>query len=265
MKTTLLSLTLVALAAPAFAEDAASARLDKSPRHQEWVVVKNGERPVHAFVVYPQVSGKATSVVVIHENKGLTDWVRGVADQLAEAGYIAIAPDLLSGAGPNNGRTKDFPSEDAAREAIYKLEQPRVTADLDAVADYVSKLPAANGKVAVAGFCWGGGQSLRFATHRKNLAAAFVFYGAYEHTRDELAAIAAPVYGFYGGADARIGETIPATAALMKELGKRYEPVTYDGAGHGFMRSGEDPAGPDADRQARAAAWERWRALLKTL
>jgi len=265
MNKILIALALAAIAAPALGEDPALARLDKSPRHHEWVVVKNGERSVHAFVVYPQVSGKATSVVVIHENKGLTDWARGVADQLAEAGYIAIAPDLLSGAGPNGGKTQDFPSEDAAREAIYKLEQPQVTADLDAVADYVRKLPAANGKVAVAGFCWGGGQSFRFATHRKDLAAAFVFYGAFEHTRDELAAITAPVYGFYGGADARIGETIPATSALMKELGKRYEPVTYDGAGHGFMRSGEDPAGPEADRKARAAAWERWKGLLKAL
>jgi carboxymethylenebutenolidase len=256
---------MAALTAAAQAQDPALARLEKSPRHHEWVTVKNGERAVHAFVVYPEVSGKATAVVVIHENKGLTDWVRGVADQLAEAGYIAIAPDLLSGAGPNGGKTSDFANADAAREAIYALKPDQVTADLDAVADYVKKLPASNGKLAVAGFCWGGGQSFRFATHRKDLAAAFVFYGAFDHTRDQLAQIAAPVYGFYGGDDARIGETIPGTASLMKELGKTYEPVTYDGAGHGFMRAGEDPAGPEPDKKARAAAWERWKALLKKM
>ena len=256
---------LVALAAPAAAQDPVRERLDKSPRHQEWVAVKNGERTVHAFGVYPQTSGKATAVIVIHENKGLTDWVRGVADQLAEAGYIAIAPDLLSGAGPNGGKTADFANPDAAREAIYALAQAQVTGDLDAIADYLEKLPVSNGKVAVAGFCWGGGQSFRFATHRKDLAAAFVFYGAFEHTRDELASIATPVYGFYGGADARIGETVPKTAALMKELGKTFDPVTYDGAGHGFMRSGEDALGPEADKKARTAAWERWLALLKKL
>jgi carboxymethylenebutenolidase len=254
-----------AVAVPAFGQDPALQRLEKSPRHHEWVPIKNGDRTVHAFVVYPQVSGKATAVVVLHENKGLTDWVRGVADQLAEAGHIALAPDLLSGAGPGGGKTSDFPSSDAAREAIYGLAQAQVTADLDAVADYAQKLAASNGKVAVAGFCWGGGQSFRFATHRKDLAAAFVFYGAFEHTRDELSAISAPVYGFYGGADARIGETVPQSAALMKELGKTFDPVTYDGAGHGFMRSGEDEKGPEADRKARAAAWDRWKALLGKL
>ncbi len=264
MKRIALSLILAVSAVPVLAQDAALQRLEKSPRHHEWVAVENAGRAVHAFVVYPQVSGKATAVVVIHENKGLTDWVRGVADQLAEAGYIAVAPDLLSGAGPKGGKTADFATSDAAREAIYALPQAQVTGDLDAVAGYAAKLPASNGKVAIAGFCWGGGQSFRFATHRKDLAAAFVFYGAFEHTRQELTAIAAPVYGFYGGADARIGETVPATASLMKELGKRFEPVTYDGAGHGFMRSGEDAQGPEADRRARAAAWERWLAILKS-
>lgn len=256
---------LAALATAAQAQDPSLARLEKSPRHHEWVSVKNGDRAVHAFVVYPEVSGKATAVVVIHENKGLTDWVRGVADQLAEAGYIAVAPDLLSGAGPNGGKTSDFANSDAAREAIYALKQDQVTADLDAVADYAKKLPASNGKVAVAGFCWGGGQSFRFATHRKDLAAAFVFYGAFDHTKADLSPIAAPVYGFYGGADERIGATIPTTTTEMKNLGKTYDPVTYDGAGHGFMRQGEDPSGPEPDKKARTAAWERWKALLKKI
>jgi carboxymethylenebutenolidase len=204
-------------------------------------------------------------VIVIHENRGLTDWARGVADQLAEAGYIALAPDLLSGAGPQGGRTKDFASDDAAREAIYKLTPEGVTRDLDAVAAYARQLPASNGKLAVAGFCWGGGQAFRYATHNKDVDAAFVFYGAFEHTRDQLAALAAPVYGFYAGNDERIGATVPATTALMRELGKTYEPVTYEGAAHAFMRGGEDPQGSEADRKARAAAWERWKALLAKL
>jgi carboxymethylenebutenolidase len=251
--------------APAQPEDAVRERLDKSPRHHEWVVVKSGERALHTFVAFPQATGKTTAVVVLHENKGLTDWVRGVADQLAEAGYIAIAPDLLSGAGPGGGKTSDFANADAAREAIYALAQAQVTADLDALADYARQLPAANGKVAVAGFCWGGGQSFRFATHRHDLAAAFVFYGAFAHSREELAGIVSPVHGFYGGNDARIGETLPATIAAMREAGKSFEPVTYEGAGHGFMRLGEDAAGSEADRKARTAAWERWKDLLKKL
>jgi carboxymethylenebutenolidase len=260
-----LAASLVLLAAPALAQDWALPRLEKSPRHHEWAAIESGGRSVQTFVAYPQSKAKTLAVIVIHENRGLTDWARGVADQLAEAGYIALAPDLLSGAGPQGGRTKDFANDDAAREAIYKLTPDQVTADLDAVAAYAGKLPASNGKVAVAGFCWGGGQALRYATHNKGLAAAFVFYGAFEHTKEQLAAIAAPVYGFYAGNDERIGATIPATKQLMQELGKKYEPVTYDGAGHGFMRGGEDPQGTEADRKARAQAWERWKTLLKGL
>jgi carboxymethylenebutenolidase len=256
---------LALVAAPALAQDWALAKLEKSPRHHEWAAITSGDRTIQTFVAYPQSPAKTTAVIVIHENRGLSDWARAVADELAEAGYIAIAPDLLSGAGPQGGRTKDFATSDAAREAIYALAPDRITADLDAVADYARKLPASNGKLAVAGFCWGGGQSFRFATHRKDLAAAFVFYGSFEHSKEQLAAITAPVYGFYAGNDERIGATVPATTALMKELGKRYEPETYAGAGHGFMRGGEDPTGTPGDREARDKAWERWKKLLAGL
>jgi carboxymethylenebutenolidase len=201
-------------------------------------------------------------VVIIHENMGLTDWVRDLADQVAAAGYIAIAPDLLSGMAPGGGKTSDFPSVDAAREAIYKLDKDAVTADLNAVADLAKKLPSANGKVAVAGFCWGGGQSFRFATARPDLAAAFVFYGP---APEDVTKIRAPVYGFYGGEDARIGATIEPTKEAMKKAGKRYEPVTYEGAGHGFMRAGQAPDASAANKRARDEAWQRWKSLLAKL
>src|SRR5262245_17453973 len=97
---------LAALNAPA--QDWAKARLEKAPRHGEWVKVKQGNREVNCFLVFPEVKDKATAVVVIHEIFGLTDWVRGVADQLAEAGYIAIAPDLLSGMGPDGTGSKEL-------------------------------------------------------------------------------------------------------------------------------------------------------------
>lgn len=265
MKKLYLILFLLLLPFFIYSQDYIKQRLEKSPRHSEWVDVKNGDRKVHSFVVYPQSKDKVAAVIVIHENRGLTDWVRGVADQLAEAGYIAIAPDLLSGKGPKGGNISDFADEDAAREAIYKLEQSQVTSDLNAVADYVIKLPANNGKLAVSGFCWGGGQSLRFATNRPDLKAAFVFYGSFDHTKEDIARIKAPVYGFYGGNDERIGATIPGTTEQMKAAGKTYEPVTYEGAGHGFMRSGEDPSGPDADKTARDKAWQRWKDLLKKI
>src|SRR6266581_3311928 len=128
-------------------------------------------------LVYPEVKNKAMSIVVIHEIFGMSDWVQMEADELAEAGYIAIAPDLLSGMGPNGGGTSSLDST-AVGKAIRDLPPDQITADLNAVADYVSKLPAANGKVVVAGFCWGGSQTFRFATNRPNLKAAFVFYGS---------------------------------------------------------------------------------------
>jgi carboxymethylenebutenolidase len=246
-------------------QDPSLARLEASPRHQEWVRVKSGEREVHAFLVFPEKKEKATSVVVIHENRGLTDWVRSVADQLAEAGTIAIAPDLLSGMGPGGGKTADFPSGDAARQAISALPPDQVTADLAAVVDYVAKLPAANGKVAVAGFCWGGSQTFRFATNNDRIAAAFPFYGSGPDEESDVARIRCPVYGFYGGDDARVNATIPATTDLMKKAGKTYEPVVYDGAGHGFMRSGEAPDASDANRKAREDSWKRLRALLEKI
>jgi len=250
----------------ASAQDWAKARLEKSGRHQEWVKVKNGNRTVNSFIVYPEVKGKATAVVVIHEINGLTDWVRSVADQLSEAGYIAIAPDMLSGKGPAGGGTSEFTDRSAVGQAIRDLPPDQITADLNAVADYVSKLPAANGKVAVGGFCWGGSQTFRFATNRPSLKAAFVFYGTGPDSKEAIEKIKAPVYGFYGGNDARVTSTVPKSAELMKEAGKKYDPVTYEGAGHGFMRAGEDPANTvEANKKARDEAWTRWKSLLKTL
>jgi carboxymethylenebutenolidase len=247
---------------PVFGQDWAKRNLEKSPRHQEWVAIKRDGHVVHAFLVYPEAKGKAPAVVVIHENQGLTDWVRSVADQLAAHGYVAIAPDLLSGAAPNGGKTSDFPNADDARAAIYKLQPEAVTADLNAVTDYVRKLPAVNGKVAVAGFCWGGSQSFRFAADRPDLSAAFVFYGT---GPENVASIKAPVYGFYGGNDARVDATVPKTAELMKQNGKTFEPVTYEGAGHAFMRLGEDTNATEANKKAREEAWQRWLALLRKM
>jgi carboxymethylenebutenolidase len=225
--------------------------------------VKHDDRAVSAFIVYPEVKTKAPAIVVIHEIFGLSDWVRTVADQLAANGYIAIAPDLLSGMGPKGGGTSDFTSPDDVRAAFQKLNPDQVTTDLNAVSDYVKNLPAANGKLAVTGFCWGGSQSFRFATNRKDLAAAFVFYGG---PPQDISAIRAPVYGFYAGDDARVDATIPAATDAMKSAGKKYDPVTYDGAKHGFMRAGEDPTNTiEANKKAREEAWQRWLALLKAM
>jgi carboxymethylenebutenolidase len=247
------------------AQDWAKSRLEKSPRHGEWVKVKAGTRDVNSFVVYPEVKDKATAVVVIHEIFGLTDWVRLVADRLAEKGFIAIAPDLLSGSGPNGGGTESLKDSAEVGRKIRDLKPDQITADLTACTEYVGKLPACNGKVAVAGFCWGGGQTFRFATNSKAVKAAFAFYGTGPDQEADIKRIECPVYGFYGGNDMRVNATIPKSTELMKAAGKKYEPVTYEGAGHGFMRAGDDPKANAANKKAKDESWTRWVDLLKQL
>lgn len=264
MKCILLSLATAFLAFNSTAQDWAKARLEKSPRHREWVTVKSGKREVNCYIAYPEVKDKAPVVLVIHEIFGLTDWARNVTDELAEAGYIAIAPDLLSGMAPGGGGTAEAGGTEGAMRLVGKLPPDQVTADLNAAADYAVKLPAANGKLAVIGFCWGGGQAFRYAANNPELKAAFVFYGT-PPPQEDMAKINCPVYGFYAGNDARVTQTVPRTIDLMKQEKKTYEPVTYDGAGHGFMRAGEAPDAGDANKKARDEAWVRLKEALKKL
>jgi carboxymethylenebutenolidase len=216
-------------------------------------------------VAYPERKDKAPVVIVIHEIFGMTDWVQSVADQLAEAGYIAVAPDLLSGMGPGGGRSDSFGDTGKAREAVSGLPPDQVTSDLNAVCDYAKGLPSSNGKLTVSGFCWGGTQTFRFATNRADLSAAFVFYGSGPTDAAAIAKIKCPVYGFYGGNDNRINATIPQSTDQMKAASKTYEPVVYDDAGHGFMRAGEDPAGSAENKAAREKGWARWKEILGKL
>ncbi len=245
-----------------FAQEWAKERLNKSPRHSEWVELKQGDRTIKTFVVYPEAKSKAPVVLVIHEIFGLSDWAKNLADELAAAGYIAIAPDLLSAPGKDTG---SYPDQGAAIKAISALPDAQVFADLDAAAEYAAKLPAANGALTVSGFCWGGGKAFGYANHNPKLKAAYVFYGPGPKTAADAAKIAGPVYGFYAEDDARINSDIPQTEKFMQAAGKTYEPVTYPGAGHGFMRAGEAPDASEANRKAREAAWERWKSLLKKL
>ncbi|HEV2485281.1 MAG TPA: dienelactone hydrolase family protein [Terracidiphilus sp.] len=241
-------------------QDWAKTRLEASPRHREYVPLKVGSSTVQAFVVYPEIKTKAPVVILIHEIFGLSDWAKEMADELAGQGFIVVAPDMLSGMGPNGGGSSEFPSQDAITKAVSGLDPDAVMADLDAAADYAKQIPAANGKIAVAGFCWGGGKSFAFAAHRKGLSAAFVFYGT---GPADVSTITAPVYGFYAGNDARIGATVPGTTEAMRAAGKKYEPITYEGAGHGFMRAGEDPGNTvPGNKTAREQGFERLVKLL---
>ncbi len=265
MKILNITCAILFTAIASYAQDWAKERLEKSPRHLEWVKLKSGDLEVNSFIAYPEVKEKATAVIIIHEIFGLTDWVRGVADQLAEAGFIAIAPDLLSGAAPGGGGTAELGSGDAVRKAIQSLPPDQVTRDLNAAASYLAKLPAANGKIAVAGFCWGGGQSFRFATNNKDVKAAFVFYGTAPEDASAFDRLHSPVYGFYGENDARVDAGIPAARDLAKKEGKTYEPIIYAGAGHGFMRAGEAPDASAPNKKAREDSWARLKKELQGL
>lgn len=241
------------------AQDWARERLNKSPRHGEWIALKSGGRTIKAFVVYPERKEKTPVVLVVHEIFGLTDWVRSLCDQLAENGVIAIAPDLLSG--------QTFEDVDAARKAISALSKEQIKADLDAAADYALKIPAGNGRLAVCGFCWGGGVTFAYVNENPQLKAAYSFYGTAPDEASKVVNIPCPVYGFYAENDERVDATIPKAEQLMTAAGKKYEPVIYKGAGHGFMRSGEpnNPDARDADKKARDDAWARWKELLAEL
>jgi len=262
MKHLLFAIALACVAPSIGAEeykDFGKERLNSSPRHGEWVNIKSGDRTIKAFVVYPERKDKAPAVLVIQEIFGLTDWLRSMCDELAENGVIAIAPDFLNG--------QKFEDADGASKAISAVTQDQVKGVLDATADYALKIPACNGTLAVCGFCRGGGWTFTYANENPKLKAAYSFYGAAPDEASKVANIPCPVYGFYGENDERVNATIPKAEELMKAAGKKYEPVIYKGAGHGFMRSGEsnNPAVREGDKKARDEAWTRWRKLLKQL
>lgn len=260
---------LMLLSSPTFAADPgtpgglppgqndAKAVLDKSPRHGEFVdiTVPGAKTPLKAYIVYPERKEKAPVVIVIHEIFGLSDWVRSVADQLGADGFIAIAPDMLSGHAPNGGGTESIGGRQDVMRAVSGLPRDEVTRGLDAVREYEMKLPAASGKTATIGFCWGGGQSFAYATHQPDLSAAVVYYGT-PPAKDAMQKINARVAGFYGGNDARITATVGPTSDQMKQLNKSYTAHVYDGAGHGFLRAQETPDNKKAADQAWPATIE---------
>lgn len=278
-KRSILSLLLAAFMAPLSAgaagpgagaippgESDAKAALEHSPRHHEWadIAVPGKDVKVSAFVAYPERKGKAPVVIVIQEIYGLTDWIRAVADRLAADGFIAIAPDLLSGKGPGGGGTDKFAGRDDVVEAVRTLGDQEVVAMLDAVSRYGKGLPAATGKFATVGFCWGGGQSFHYATVQPGLGAAVVYYGT-SSDPGALGAIRAPVLGLYGGDDARVNATVGPAEARMKELGKTFIAHTYPGAGHGFLRAqdGRDGANLAASKKAWPATIEHLKKYLE--
>jgi carboxymethylenebutenolidase len=245
--------------------DHAKEALSKSPRHREWVDVAMPDgTKIQTFVVYPERKDKAGVVIVIHEIFGLSEWIRGVADQLAKDGFVAVAPDLLSGMAPGGGGSQEL-GEEGSTKVIRNLTPDAVVARLNAVRAFAMKIPAGNGRLGSVGYCWGGTQSFLYATAQPALNAAVVYYGTSPQEPTVYAKINAPVLGLYGGDDARVNATIPAADTEMRALGKPYTHHEYPGAGHGFLRqqTGRDGANMKATEQAWPETVRFFRQYLK--
>ncbi|HLE33187.1 MAG TPA: dienelactone hydrolase family protein [Bacteroidota bacterium] len=236
--------------------------LEQSPRHGEFVGIElpGTKQKINTWVVYPERKEKAGVVIVIHEIFGLSDWIRAVADQLAADGFIAIAPDLISGMGPGGGGTESGQTRDDVVKLIRGLSPEETTKRMNAIFGYAKKIPSANGKIATIGFCWGGSCSYSYAVSQPDLNAAVVYYGTSPDS-GALATVKAPVLGLYGADDARVNATIGPASKEMKKLGKSYDVEIYDGAGHGFLRQQTGREG--ANMAATKKAWPRTLEFLK--
>jgi len=237
-------------------EENALTVLNQSPRHGEWIDIpyEGSAVPLRTWISYPERKGKAPVIIIIHEIFGVTDWIRSVADQLAKDGYIAVAPDFISGLGPNGGGTESVGTRDSVILLIRSLSADESYKRTNAVFDYAVKIPSANGKIATVGFCWGGGRSFGYACVQPKLKAAVVYYGGSPDAKT-LATLNAPVLGLYGADDERVVSTIEPASMEIKKLGKSYEYEIYEGAGHGFLRqqSGRD----GANLKASENSWKR--------
>lgn len=243
----------------------AVARLAASPRHGEYAMIPvEGGDSVRAWVVYPERKTKAPVVVVIHEIFGLSPWIRSVADQLAADGFIAIAPDFLTG--------KRLPvSADAAASVpgamdsivstIRTLDDAQIVRRIGAAARYGTSLPAATSRWGVIGFCWGGTNAFRTAASFPTLSAAVPYYGAVQPAKMDLTKTKAAVLAFYGENDARVNATIPTADSTLRAAGVPFDKMIFPGAGHGFLRqqSGQNGANAAATRQA----WPRTIAFFR--
>lgn len=239
----------------------ARARLEASPRHGEWVMIDAGADSVRAWVVYPERKTKAPVVVVVHEIFGLTPWVRGIADQLAADGFIAIAPDLLTS--KNLPNPTDSVPGPLATAAIRTLDMNDVHRQITATAEYAMALPAALPRYGIVGYCWGGSVSFEHAVRSAKLGASVVYYGS-SPAPASLSSVRAPVLGLYGGNDARVNATIAPADSAMKALSKTYTYHIYEGAGHGFLRAqaGQEGANLRASEQAWPATVQWFRRHL---
>jgi carboxymethylenebutenolidase len=212
---------------------------------------------ISAYITRPKGNEAHPAVLVVHEWDGIKEQIRDVARRLAKAGYVALAPDLLS----RYGGTSSFSTEEAAIAAGRKLDDDMITKDLTGGVNYLKgqSFVRAN-RIGVIGFCWGGGKALLFTTRSKDLSASVIYYGSNPSNLEDVKNISAPVLGQYGGADERITSAVPKLDDAMKKYGKSFEYKVYPGAPHAFNSDGS----PSYREEAAKEAWGRTLQFFKT-
>ena len=205
---------------------------------------------ISGYLTRPKGDDRRPAVVVIHGWDGIDDHIRDVARRLAKAGYVALAPDLLS----RQGGTSSFPSSEAAIAAGRKLDNEMITKDLTGAVNFLKAQNFVRPKIGVIGFCWGGGKTLMFTTRSKDLAASVIYYGSNPSNLDDVKNITAPVLGQYGAADERITSGVPKLEEAMKRYGRSFEYKIYPGAPHSFNT---DTSPRSYREEAAREAWSR--------
>jgi carboxymethylenebutenolidase len=227
---------------------------EDDPRlHTEYIKYPGETGEVRASSARPKGDAKLPGVVVIHENKGLRPHIKDVNRRVALEGFLAIAPDALS---PLGGTPDDV---DEARSLMRKLDGQKTTKNYLAAVKYLKTHPQSTGKVAVMGFCWGGGVANQVTINSPELDAAVPFYGRQPGSQD-VPKIKACLLLHYAGLDERINAGIPAFEAALKKASIDYKMYMYEGAKHAFFND----ANPDRyHEEAAKLAWKRTVAFLK--
>ncbi|HMV08747.1 MAG TPA: dienelactone hydrolase family protein [Cyclobacteriaceae bacterium] len=190
--------------------------------------------------------GKLGGIVVVHENRGLNPHIEDVGRRAALAGFISLAPDMLTPLGGYPG------TDDVGREMQSKRDRNQMLEDFIAAYDYLKAHPDCNGKVGVVGFCFGGWISNMMAVRIPDLKAAVPFYGG-QPAKEDVPNIQAPLLIHYASLDTRVNEGWPAYEAALKENNKTYTAYMYENVNHGF----HNDTTPRYDKAAAELAWSR--------
>lgn len=212
----------------------------------ENITYPGDETEMKGYLARPKAAGKYGGVIVIHENRGLNPHIQDVTRRVAQAGYLAVAPDALS---PFGGTTND----EAARTQFGQLDAKKNLNNFIKAVDYLKSRPDCNGKIACVGFCWGGAMANQLAVNVPDLKAAVPYYGRQADVAD-VPKIKAALMLHYGGMDERINAGIPAYEEALKKAGVAYELYVYEGAQHAFNN---DTAPTRYNEAVAKLAWER--------